>query len=161
MKTGILLLMLFVGGTAKAKINPDSVLQSAFKPEMENYLKRITELTSRIAATASPDSVRYYAKKMMKLSDKMEEKVNTYYHYRGSHTQLASLFFYSGKTTGISYALLTVNGGPAPLATSYVNEIYDCASRIRFLWSKNPKRIKRNISRIFEIREKLLMPAQS
>ena len=147
--------MMFVSTLAEAKINPDSVLTTTFKPRMEKYLKKVTELTDKISAATVPDSIRHYAKKIMRLSDKMEEEVNDFYRYRGSKTDLVPVFLFTSKIPTIAYALVTTPGDPLPLATKKINRIYESASHIRFLWSKNPGKIKKNLSTIHELKEEL------
>jgi hypothetical protein len=155
MKTKILLLLFFVSLMAEAKINLDSLMQKSFKPAVENYLKSISDLSEKIATATNKDSLRLYAKKIMRLSDKMEEQSNDFYSYGGKGLRLAPVFFSSGKSVSYGYLLVQNNGRQEPLATKRINKIYDCATNIRFFCTKNPNRIKKNLNHIKELKEDL------
>jgi hypothetical protein len=150
MKTVLTLFAFFFAVIAEAS-NPDSVVRLAYKPEMGKYLAQVTELKEKIANATAPDAIRFYAKKIMQISDEMEAESNDFYQYRGSRTALVTFVNLNSKAATVTNALVLLNGDRQPLVTRRVNEIYDCATNIRFLWSKNPARIKKNLNRIDEL----------
>jgi len=156
MKTQILLILVFTAIFSQAAINPDSLKQVAFKPIMDRYIEKLSQLSRTIHQTNNPDSIRFLAKKIMRISDDMEKTANDFYCYQSSKTQFASLFVFSGKNVAMHYAFITMPGGKQPYVTAKVNRIYDCATNIRFLWSKNPGKIQKNLDEIKELQEDLL-----
>lgn len=143
MKTKILLLFVFVSTIAQAKTDIDSLKRAAFQPVMNEFIHKVATLSEKIKSTNDADSIKLFAKQLMRISDEMQGTVNRYYSYRGVQTNYALVL-----TNPPAYALIMTNPGRCPDATISVSKVWDGASNIKYFFSKNPEKIKKNLVKI-------------
>jgi hypothetical protein len=155
MKTIVFISMLFAFTFSKADISLDSLRESAFRPVMKKYLDEISALKSKIVQSDQRDSLRYFAKQIMKLSDDMERKIKFFHNYRASEMVFTQGYFFTPSGYNYGFGFVNIPGGKLPAAVSSVNRIYDLASHIRFICNGNPKKVKHKLEQIAKEQELL------
>lgn len=155
MKTSLFTTCLFAFTMLRANIDLDSLRKAAFHPIMENYLEEISILSKKISSSSNRDSIKHYAKLMMRMSDDMERKVKTYNNYRASSMVYGSGFFLTSAGYNYGFGFVNVQGNKVPEAVSSVNRIYDLATNIRFFCNGKPEKISRKLQKIEEERRTL------
>ncbi len=113
---------------------------------MDVYILKVNDLTGKIRNSTNPDSIKTYAKQLMRASDEMEKNANAFYNYKGMQVAPAILL-----TNPPSYGVAMVSSGDMPDAARSANKIWDCASNIRFSHCRHPEKIKKNLEKIDKV----------
>jgi hypothetical protein len=155
MKTKLCTLLVASALNTGAHGNPSPL---ELRPVIEKYRQEVTVLTEKIERASYPDSVKFYAKKMMRISDDLEDLL---WDISGEKPKSVFVPFFSlqGAAVSYGYAFLNTPGRPSPY-NGVLDKIHDCAAGIRFFGSRNRERITRNLQKVRELNA-MLSPGNS
>ena len=152
MKTVFTILLVLMTFISRSGGNRDSLMMAGLKPSLQSYINQVDVISQKISQTKQRDSIRFFAKQLMRLSDEMEKDILYEYNYRSPETLPIMLF----SATGVSFAYVNIPGDRSPRPRGIVNSIYDQASFIRFLNVRNVYKRNKNLAEIKTLNAKLL-----
>ncbi|HYG49522.1 MAG TPA: hypothetical protein VD905_01415 [Flavobacteriales bacterium] len=148
MKTGFLLLLLFMPVFIQANTNVDSLKRAALQPVINDYVSQAVMLAYEIKTGQDVELIKEYARQLASLSDELKKTIKAFYPHSGGDLISTTTVSVTGEV-GLGYATAPYVGTKHPWE-SYADSISEKANAIHRLCDRSPVKMQKKLEAIVE-----------